>query len=88
MPEPAAARRPRRLRRRQHRRASRGDGYGARGSASPPDFAISFLIQMEARRHRLTGFCVTDGVEKHTAATLASIAMLDEKAAAKMPSPA
>ena len=33
-------------------------------------------------------FCVTDGVEKHTATALASIAMLDEKAAAKMPSPA
>ena len=33
-------------------------------------------------------FCVTDGVEEHTATALASIAMLDEKAAAKMPSPA
>ena len=33
-------------------------------------------------------FCVTDGVEKHTATALASIAMLDEKAAAKIPSPA
>ncbi len=33
-------------------------------------------------------FCVTDGVEKHTATALASIAMLDEKAPAKMPSPA
>jgi uncharacterized protein (TIGR00369 family) len=33
-------------------------------------------------------FCVTDGVEKHTATALASIAMLDEKAAARIPSPA
>src|SRR5262249_15005050 len=33
-------------------------------------------------------FCVTGGVEKHTATALASIAMLDEKIAAKMPSPA
>jgi hypothetical protein len=31
---------------------------------------------------------VTDGVEKHTATALASIAMLDEKAAARIPSPA
>jgi len=33
-------------------------------------------------------FCVTDGVEKHTATALASIAMLDEKAAARISSPA
>jgi acyl-coenzyme A thioesterase PaaI-like protein len=33
-------------------------------------------------------FCVIDGVEKHTATALASIAMLDEKAAARIPSPA
>jgi uncharacterized protein (TIGR00369 family) len=33
-------------------------------------------------------FCVIDGAEKHTATALASIAMLDEKAAAKMQSPA
>jgi len=33
-------------------------------------------------------FCVIDGVEKHTATALASIAMLDEKAAAKIQSPA
>jgi len=29
-------------------------------------------------------FCITDGVEKHTATALASIAMFDEKAAARM----
>ncbi len=29
-------------------------------------------------------FCVTDGVEKHTATALASIAMLDEKAATRL----
>ena len=33
-------------------------------------------------------FCMIDGVEKHTATALASIAMLDEKAAARIPSPA
>jgi hypothetical protein len=33
-------------------------------------------------------FCVTDGVEKHTATALASIAMLDEKAATRLASPA
>jgi uncharacterized protein (TIGR00369 family) len=33
-------------------------------------------------------FCVTGGIEKHTATALASIAMLDEKAPAKMTSPA
>src|SRR5829696_2037602 len=33
-------------------------------------------------------FCVIDGVEKHTATALASIAMLDDKAAARIPSPA
>ena len=33
-------------------------------------------------------FCVIDGGEQHTATALASIAMLDEKAAAKMQSPA
>jgi uncharacterized protein (TIGR00369 family) len=33
-------------------------------------------------------FCVIDGVEKHTATALASIAMLEEKAEAKMASPA
>jgi hypothetical protein len=32
--------------------------------------------------------CVIDGVEKHTAIALASIAMLDEKAAARIQSPA
>ncbi len=32
--------------------------------------------------------CVTDGVEKHTATALGSIAMHDEKAAARIPSPA
>ena len=32
-------------------------------------------------------FCVTDGVEKHTATALASIAMLDEKAAARISNP-
>jgi hypothetical protein len=32
-------------------------------------------------------FCATDGVEKHTATALASIAML-EKTPTKMPSPA
>lgn len=30
-------------------------------------------------------FCLTDGVEKHTATALASIAMLHEKAAARIP---
>jgi uncharacterized protein (TIGR00369 family) len=29
-------------------------------------------------------FCITNGIEKHTATALASIAMLDEKAAARM----
>jgi uncharacterized protein (TIGR00369 family) len=33
-------------------------------------------------------FCLIDGIEKHTATALASIAMLDEKAAARIPSPA
>ncbi|WP_454618685.1 PaaI family thioesterase [Bradyrhizobium cenepequi] len=33
-------------------------------------------------------FCVIDGEEKHTATALASIAMLDEKAAARIESPA
>ena len=33
-------------------------------------------------------FCVIDGVEKHTATALASIAMLDEKAARRIKSPA
>jgi hypothetical protein len=33
-------------------------------------------------------FCAIDGIEKHTATALASIAMLDEKAAARIPSPA
>jgi uncharacterized protein (TIGR00369 family) len=33
-------------------------------------------------------FCVSGGIEKHTATALASIAMLDETARAKMPSPA
>ena len=33
-------------------------------------------------------FCVIDGKEKHTATALASIAMLDEKATARIPSPA
>lgn len=33
-------------------------------------------------------FCVTDGVEKHTATALASIAMLDDRVAAKITSPA
>ena len=33
-------------------------------------------------------FCVIDGIETHTATALASIAMLDEKAAAKLQSPA
>jgi uncharacterized protein (TIGR00369 family) len=33
-------------------------------------------------------FCVTEGVEKHTATALASIAMLDEKAAPRIASPA
>ena len=33
-------------------------------------------------------FCVTGGVEKHTATALASIAMLDEKASPKIASPA
>jgi uncharacterized protein (TIGR00369 family) len=33
-------------------------------------------------------FCVIDGVEKHTATALASIAMLDEKAAARISNPA
>jgi uncharacterized protein (TIGR00369 family) len=32
-------------------------------------------------------FCVMDGIEKHTATALASIAMLDEKATARIPSP-
>jgi uncharacterized protein (TIGR00369 family) len=32
-------------------------------------------------------FCVIDGKEKHTATALASIAMLDDKAAAKNPKP-
>jgi uncharacterized protein (TIGR00369 family) len=33
-------------------------------------------------------FCLIDGAEKHTATALASIAMLDEKAAGRMPGPA
>ncbi len=33
-------------------------------------------------------FCLTEGVEKHTATALASIAMLDEQAAARIASPA
>jgi uncharacterized protein (TIGR00369 family) len=33
-------------------------------------------------------FCVTGGIEKHTATALASIAMLDEKATARITSPA
>ena len=33
-------------------------------------------------------FCLTDGVEKHTATALASIAMLDESTAARIPRPA
>ena len=33
-------------------------------------------------------YCVTNGVEKHTATALASISMLDEKAAARLPNPA
>jgi uncharacterized protein (TIGR00369 family) len=33
-------------------------------------------------------FCLIDGVEKHTATALASIAMLDDKAAVKIQSPA
>jgi uncharacterized protein (TIGR00369 family) len=33
-------------------------------------------------------FCVTGGIEKHTATALASIAMLDEKATARIASPA
>lgn len=33
-------------------------------------------------------FCLSDGVEKHTATALASIAMLSEGAAPKMKSPA
>jgi hypothetical protein len=33
-------------------------------------------------------FCVSDGVEKHTATALASIAMLSEDVAAKTKSPA
>ena len=33
-------------------------------------------------------FCLTDGVEKHTATALASIAMLDETAATRIASPA
>ena len=33
-------------------------------------------------------FCLIDGIEKHTATALASIAMLDEKAPARIPSPA
>jgi acyl-coenzyme A thioesterase PaaI-like protein len=33
-------------------------------------------------------FCVTAGIEKHTATALASIAMLDEKVTARLPSPA
>jgi hypothetical protein len=33
-------------------------------------------------------FCLIDGVEKHTATALASIAMLDDKAAARIQSPA
>jgi len=33
-------------------------------------------------------FCVIDGIERHTATALASIAMLEEKAAARIPGPA
>jgi uncharacterized protein (TIGR00369 family) len=33
-------------------------------------------------------FCVTDGVEKHTATALASIAIVEDKMAARIPSPA
>jgi uncharacterized protein (TIGR00369 family) len=33
-------------------------------------------------------FCVTDGIEKHTATALASIAMLNDEVSAKMTSPA
>jgi uncharacterized protein (TIGR00369 family) len=33
-------------------------------------------------------FCVTDGIERHTATALASIAMLPGKASARFPSPA
>jgi hypothetical protein len=33
-------------------------------------------------------FCMIDGVEKQTATALASIAMLDQKAAARIPGPA
>jgi hypothetical protein len=33
-------------------------------------------------------FCVIDGVEKHTATALASIAMLAESVPARIPSPA
>jgi hypothetical protein len=33
-------------------------------------------------------FCVTDGIEKHTATALASIAMLNEPGSAKITSPA
>jgi hypothetical protein len=33
-------------------------------------------------------FCLMDGIEKHTATALASIAMFEEKASAKIPSPA
>jgi hypothetical protein len=33
-------------------------------------------------------FCVIDGVEKHTATALASIAMLAESVSARIPSPA
>jgi uncharacterized protein (TIGR00369 family) len=33
-------------------------------------------------------FCIINGIEKHTATALASIAMLDDKAAAKISSPA
>jgi hypothetical protein len=33
-------------------------------------------------------FCVMDGIEKHTATALASGAMFEEKALAKIPSPA
>ena len=33
-------------------------------------------------------FCITNGIEKHTATALASIAMLDDKATARIQSPA
>jgi hypothetical protein len=33
-------------------------------------------------------FCVTDGIEKHTATALASIAMLNDEVSVKMTSPA